>query len=294
MSDYYQPTSLLSLQLCNASSPLTVEVISAFTPFTMAQVLLVKDNSVSFLKSSFILKVYDPRFYSHRHECKDRQRPWSSSAEAAAAAKRGSKGRNIEFEPHQWPGEDDKEGWEEWYYQNAEMQYHAEVSAYARLTPLQGEGVARCYGTGTLLNLSDRAVSPHFLLLEYIPDALKLDAIDPKSNHVDLALLHSLVETVRQFGLFGVVHTDLNPGNILFSPGKMPTRGVVIDFGESGVREEEDEEEWREIVDQNADVYWVKKRLENQLGVKLSGIRFMHSFTHSSGCLTDRTDLEEN
>ena len=50
-----------------------------------------------------------------------------------------------------------------------------------------------------------------------------------------------------------MVHTDHSPGNIIFSPGYQPTRAAIIGFGEAGVREEEDEFEWAEIVEECAD-----------------------------------------
>ena len=64
--------------------------------------------------------------------------------------------------------------------------------------------------------------------------------------------------------------TDHNPEHIIFSPGYQPTRAAIIGFGEAGVREEEDEFEWAEIVEECADSIWVRKRLRRALGIDLS------------------------
>ncbi|KAJ7227350.1 hypothetical protein GGX14DRAFT_419154, partial [Mycena pura] len=110
------------------------------------------------------------------------------------------------------------------------MHFRSESSAYERLASLQGTTIPRCFGSGTRSWASEgRAISPHVLLLEYIPDAL--------------------MKTARRFGELGVVHIDLNPSNILFAPTTRPTRAVVIDFGESAVREEdEDSDYWAETL----------------------------------------------
>ncbi|KIL61608.1 hypothetical protein M378DRAFT_166726 [Amanita muscaria Koide BX008] len=272
LPEYYQLGASLSLNLGTTNNPLSLRVLRAFTPFTMAQAILVehdpgKDSSANLhLPETFLLKVYDPKFYSHRlPQGSSPARPWTLEAEMTAAAERQEEnlGRDPDFEPWSQPDDDDAPGWEEWYYQNAELQYHAEVSAYGRLEVLQSTTVVRCYGTG-LLQVPQRAFAPHALLLEFIPDVKTLDQVDPKV--VPPNLIHSLLETTKEFGKLGVVHTDLNPGNILFSPSDHPLRAVIIDFGESGVREDETDEEWQEIVDQNRDPVWMRKRLQQFLG----------------------------
>ncbi|KAJ7220780.1 hypothetical protein GGX14DRAFT_432054, partial [Mycena pura] len=113
--------------------------------------------------------------------------------------------------------------------------FRSESSAYERLASRQGTTIPRCLGSGTCSLASERrAISPHVLLLEYIQDAL--------------------MQTARRFGELRVVHTDLNPGNILFAPAARPTRAVVIDFAESGVRgEDEDSDYWAETLRQGRD-----------------------------------------
>ena len=118
------------------------------------------------------------------------------------------------------------------------------------------------------MRLSDRASSPHVLFLEFLPDAESLALVDPKV--VPLSLLHPLLDAVDEFGAFGVVHNDLNLGNIIFSPRYQPTRAAIIDFGEAGVREEEDEFEWAGIVEECADSTWIRKRFRRALGIDLS------------------------
>jgi serine/threonine protein kinase len=307
LPSYYQPRSRLYIQLPEHDNILKVQVIKAFAPFTMAQVILVKRvgkgrvSKTLQLPRTFILKIYDPRFYSHRlPEGSRPARPWNFDAEKLAADIRAeqSRTRDPDFEPGIMPeGEDDKAAWEEWYYQNAEMQHFSEQSAYDRLKDLQGSSIPLCYGSASLrltergrkgarrkkkafakllalfrlrrkklFQVCDRAISPHVLILEHIPNSVPLDKVDP--GVVSTQLTQSLLDTAAAFSRLGVVHTDLNTGNILFSPGDRPTRAVVIDFGESIVREEEDDQTWAEIVDENADVAYMRKRLKRFIGTE--------------------------
>ncbi|KAM6494986.1 hypothetical protein JOM56_009609 [Amanita muscaria] len=237
LPEYYQPGATLLLDLEPTKTPLSLRVLRAFTPFTMGQVILVEldpgknCSAYLYLPQTFILKVFDPRFYSHRLlEGSRPARPWTLETEttAAAARKEQNRGRDPGFVPRPRPEDDDAPGWEEWYYQKAEAQHHAEISAYDRLKVLQATTLVHCYGTG-LLQLPQRAIVPHAILLEFIPDAKTLDQVDPKV--VSANLIHSLSETAGEFGRLGVVHTDFHEGNILFSPGDQPVRAVIIDLG---------------------------------------------------------------
>lgn len=201
----------------------------------MSQVILVErggqipaEHSTAFshqLPERFLAKIYDPRFYPHRHWRP--ARPWSPEAESGAASARHNRGmsRDPYFKAIGQPEPEDLPGWEERYFQTSERQYQAEAAAYGHLKKFQGSGIPHCYGTGSL-QLSDRTISPHVLLLEFLPDAKSLDFIDLV---VPLSLLQPLLDAMDEFGALGVVHTDLNPGNILFSPGYLPTRAVIID-----------------------------------------------------------------
>jgi len=68
-------------------------------------------------------------------------------------------------------------------------------------------------------------------MLGYIPDARRLDAVDP--NSVTLSTAQSLIDAAQKIDSLGVSHRDYNPGNILFSHGE----GIIIDFGGGIVRE---------------------------------------------------------
>ncbi|KZP33961.1 hypothetical protein FIBSPDRAFT_1035878 [Athelia psychrophila] len=264
---YYTPDTRLRLQI--AGAPFEVVVIRAFTPSTQSQVLLVRPaHQCSSLPPSFVLKVYDPRLDVHR-ECKSYPHPWTYGAEASAATKRTSD-RNVDFSYHNKPsdeGDIDDDGaeimqdaderkadWEEWYYQVAVRQHHQESTSYDLLAALQGDTIPRYLGSGSLvLSSFNRAISPPVLLLEYIPDAKTLGDVDP-STIVDVeGLVHTLIGAVRSFGDNGVVHMDLNQGNILFTPGDRPTRAVIVDFGQSDHREDESDLEWYDVVYCNSD-----------------------------------------
>ena len=280
LPDYYRPGATLSLSLNPNDDLLNVQVIRALTPFTMSQVILVErsgniekdNNSIShscrLLPKTFLAKIYDPRFFSHRRARSWRPaRTWSAEAESKAAAARRQP-RDPDFTAWYHPESGDLPGWEEWYFQSSERQYHSEVTSYEYLQVLQGSAIPRCYGTGSL-QLSDRAISPHVLFLEFLPDAETLALVNPKV--VSLSVLQPLLDAADKFGPLGVVHTDLNPGNIIFSPGYQPTRATIIDFGQAGVREEEDDEsEWAEIVKHNRDSVWLCKVLQRTLGIDLS------------------------
>lgn len=65
------------------------------------------------------------------------------------------------------------------------------------------------------------------------------------------SVITSLKETAHTFGVLGITHNNLNPGNILFSPCTAPIHMFIIDFGEAYFREDESNEEWDEIVQEN-------------------------------------------
>jgi hypothetical protein len=86
--------------------------------------------------SPVILKLYDPRFFSHQKQTRGRPvRPWTYHAEAEAAKKR-TYASNADFKQHEWPDDDDSVGWEEWYYQQTELAFWNEFWAYKRLALL--------------------------------------------------------------------------------------------------------------------------------------------------------------
>lgn len=266
----YLPEAHLSLEFSTGFSPVTV--VRPFNPFSMSQVLLVRieQNSSNLplpLNSCVILKVYDPRFFEHRTKFKTQAHPWALEHELAAVPRFKS---DPDFDYCPYPEDDDKVGWEVWYYQQMETAFRNEISSYRHLAALQGTGVPSCFGSGTL-KLADRAITPHVVLLEYIPHAIDLRNIadDPELRvaiSIPHHLIESLIQTVSDFGKLGVTHSDLTLDNIMFSPGIHPTRAVIIDFGNSYFREDESDEEWREIVREQKDVFYVKRALRHSLG----------------------------
>jgi hypothetical protein len=169
----------------------------------MSQVLLVKpidDPSALKLPPKFILKVYDPRFYPYR--LRRANKPWSYAAETEAAAKRPAR-RNPEFDECNTPEIGDAVRWEEFFYQLSEEHFYYESSAYVRLASLQGTVIPRYFGAGEL-RFKGRAISPHVIMLEYIPDACRLDAVDP--NSVTLDAVQSLIDAAQKIDALGVSH----------------------------------------------------------------------------------------
>jgi len=226
----------------------------------MSQVLVVQSRP----ESHFVLKVYDSRFFSHRRDRKIK-RPWSYDAEAGAATMRAQPNAHFDFVfPTELPDDDDLVGWEEWYYRHSDEAAASEIAAYTKLVSLQGKGVAKCYGSGTL-SLPRRVIAPRVLILEYLPGAMTLK--DVPCNLITDEVVESLVSTVASFGPLGVTHGDLNVTNILFVSGPDGIeRSVIVDFGSSFTHEDESEEKWKRIVEQEQDLRWLKVRLRDKLG----------------------------
>ena len=60
----------------------------------------------------------------------------------------------------------------------------------------------------------------------------------------------------------GVIHNDINPNNILFTPASCPNRVVVIDFGQALFRDEEDTDTyWDECITFNCDSRYARRLL---------------------------------
>jgi hypothetical protein len=251
---YYQKGSLLSVRTITSGSvaDMSFKVDSAFTPSTMSQVLVVEPDSGG---STIVLKVSDPRFISHRFQSKH---PWDPAAEVEAAQRR-LHNTPFDFEFPRWPVREDRVGWEEWYFRQAKFSFSNEVATYSRLRVLQGGGVPKCFGWGTL-DFSGRPISPDVLFLEYLNDAHSLRDVETKL--ITEPIVRALKETVSAFGRLGVVHCDLNYGNIVFLVGCGGIyRAVIIDFGSSCVRDDELDEEWDTIVEEQSDVVYLEKRL---------------------------------
>jgi serine/threonine protein kinase len=266
VDQFFAPGRLLTLSLtvdqtvflCKAS------ILKSFLPFTKSQVLLVDlQPLLNGLATPVILKVYDPRFINDREQpslpSSIPDRPWSLSLEVAAAERRKAIARNER--PDDYNEENfvdfDELLWEEFFYRTTEDAFNSELGAYSCLRDFQGEGIPRCYASGNLAVDPHRPISPHVLVLEYIPGET-LTAINPSS--VPRPLARSLITTVCSFASHGVIHCDLRADNIIFS-SQQPSRVVVIDFGQSISREHASDSEWESIVESEGNENMVKHLL---------------------------------
>ena len=248
-SPIFFPGRNLTFQTSQRTLTLTID--KHFAPFTKAVVLLARSPELG--PNPVIIKIYDPRFLDERlldtPTCPPR--PWSLELERAADA--------IWDEPFNesdiWEDEpEDAEGraaraarWEKHYRKLSTDCFETERDAYDRLLPLQGSAIPRLLATGTIIPPDDRAIWPPAVVIEYIPDAVSL--CDVPVELVTPELCATLLRIVGSFGSYGVVHTDMNWNNVLFTPREQPTRVVVIDFGCGGVRtEDQDEDDWKESV----------------------------------------------
>ncbi|KAF8487937.1 hypothetical protein JB92DRAFT_3148402 [Gautieria morchelliformis] len=276
LSDHSHETGyILSLSITwkgnDEPSKCTATVIKAFTPFTKSQVLLVHVHGApQETPPSMILKIYDPRFFDDERKKPFESscipdRPWSLENESAAAERRAAVTRGEREDDYHEDDyyEFDKVLWEEYFYRAMHTSFQSEVEAYTRLEKLQGEGIARCYGFGVLHLSIKRPVSPHVLLLEYISGE-SLASVD--STRVSRLLARSLITTAHAFGVHGVIHGDIRPDHIVFSPeGPTPlTRAVILDFGHSSLRREMPTPEWEECVHVNGDNWVVRRYLSDR------------------------------
>ncbi|KAK7061290.1 hypothetical protein R3P38DRAFT_2828653 [Favolaschia claudopus] len=276
---FYQPGAQITLNLrsCNsdddkATRNAQATVVKALTPFTMSQVLLVDINPPSpdiipAVNSSFILKVYDPRFLQHRKgSTSSRPHPWTLDAETTAARRRSFSEDKHVFVPTWWPDDSDAAGWEEYYHANLTQMFKTELAAYARLRPLQGRCVPHCYAHGTLAfpPHSKRMIVPRVLLLSYIPGP-SLRSV--QASRVSPMLAHGLIGTIRDFGALGVIHDDLRAENVVLYKTKSHIAGAfVLDFGNATVRSDEGDEQWEWIVAENDEPKQVEMILD-RLGI---------------------------
>ena len=212
MSDlpaYYLPGSHLSVKVINSDksvSHLSFTVSQAITPFTMSQVLIVQSHP----GSDFVLKIYDPQFFSHCHNGQIKW-AWSYDAEAGAAMIWAQPNAHFDFIfPTELPDDDDLVGWEEWYYRHSDEAAACEIAAYTKLVSLQGKGVAKCHGSGAL-NLPCRVIAPCVLILKYLPGVMTLT--DMPCNLITNEVIKSLI-----------VFCMGNPWVILAIPIPIPTK----------------------------------------------------------------------
>ena len=247
---------------------LTLTIDRPFAPFTKAVVLLARCPELG-PDPVVVVKIYDPRFLDERLQdtahCP--ARPWSLELERAADAI-----WDDPFDPLDiWADEpEDVEGqaalaalWEKHFRILSTGCFKAECEVYDRLRPLQGSAIPRLLLTATVIPPDERAVQPHAVVLEYIPDAVSL--CDVPVDSVTPELCASLLGVVDSFAGRGVVHADVNWNNILFTPRDRPTRVVVVDFGCGGVRtDDQDDDAWRDCVAWNNDSRRARRVLEKR------------------------------
>ncbi|KAJ7265913.1 hypothetical protein B0H12DRAFT_1100098 [Mycena haematopus] len=278
LHQYYQPGAHISLNLRSCDGDETVRnvqaiVVKAFTPFTMSQVLLLDISppvpDILPPNTSFILKVYDPRFLQHRRGTKSSApHPWTLAAETTAARRRAFGEVTSTSIPTWWPDDSDTAGWEEYYRANLELIFKNELAAYTRLSSLQGQSIPHCYAHGTLVlpSPSKRMVVPRVLLLSYVPGPC-LRSVHP--SRVTLPVARGLIDTVRAFGALGVIHDDLRLDNMLLSPSDDHSSAFVIDFGNAQIRADHSDEEWEWTLAENNEPKLVEMILD-KLGIKHS------------------------
>ena len=261
--------SPLSLRLDGKNTLTTFRILRNFTPFTRGQVYLVRPESHEDFPSPLILKVYDPKFRSDRFLPR-RSRPWLLSVETIAVVLREHGVITHDFHPldidimFPWH-------WEANFINNSELSFKQEVLAYKNLVELQGRFIPKFYASGRLPPSESRTIEPGALLIEYIP-GVTLHDIDPAL--VLPELYQPLIEAVATFHKHGVIHYDINGHNIMFVPPEAPERAVIIDFGETCTRlEDESDEEWDSIP--QADVAHLRMSLENRLGTRLDVLALM-------------------
>ncbi|KAF8211646.1 hypothetical protein K438DRAFT_1807657 [Mycena galopus ATCC 62051] len=278
LHQYYQPGAQISLNLRSCDGDATARnvqatVVKAFTPFTMSQVLMLDINpphpDILPPNTSFILKVYDPRFLQHRQGTKSSgPHPWTLAAETVAARRRAFGADTATSLPTWWPDDSDSAGWEEFYRASLELLFKNELAAYTRLRSLQGRSIPHCYAHGTLVlpSPSKRMLVPRVLLLSYVPGPC-LRAVNP--SRVAAPIAHGLIDTVRAFGMLGVIHDDLRPDNIIVSPVEDHSSVFVLDFGNAQVRTDQTDEEWEWTLAENDEPKVVEMILD-KLGIKHS------------------------
>ena len=270
------------LQLMVDGKPTHYLIKKPFLPFTKSAVVLAQpvsspeDGTTDSNASLVVVKIFDPRVLDDRTAAKTKH-PWSLAAEQQAAQDRA-------VEDFEWddsvlyedePDPSDAEGlalraaqWEQNFYALTMQCFDTERSAYEHLQELQGTAMPRLLGVGRWdVAPTARAIQPPTLIFEYV-QGTSLREVDPEL--LNPTLCASLVAAVDRFAILGVCHTDLNEGNILFSPPEPPQRAVVIDFGCATVRDEDfTEEEWSQTVQFEADSTWIRKILEKR-GIAVS------------------------
>ncbi|TDL16181.1 hypothetical protein BD410DRAFT_808299 [Rickenella mellea] len=195
--------------------------------------------------------------------------PWSQQAEAEAEALRHlGTPKNTQYSTLMSFRKNDLVGWEQFCYKRMEFDYLTEVEAYQRLQLFQGRHIPMFYGEAKLITTDvTRAIIPRAILIEYIPDAIPLHNMNKDS--ISLTLAKSFLEILKEFHARGVVHNDLNYGNILVCRSENgQARAFIIDFEHPCLRESNSDAEWADIVHQLGDTRFMLGLLQESLGIE--------------------------
>ncbi|TCD70244.1 hypothetical protein EIP91_004145, partial [Steccherinum ochraceum] len=257
----------------NSGHSLVVEVVKPFLPFTTSQACLVRQKDDSMIPGLFVVKFYDPAFEQRKYPLSRNPVPYSRFAEDTAARLRtqdlnmgGSEKADEEeqrythLDPYSdmdlLPSADNLPGCEEYFFWKSLLRYRTERTAYHKLQDLLGTAVPRCFGWGRL-ELESRPIAPRFMALEYIHDVIPLIYF----KAIPMALSTAIRAAHEKIVALGVIQWDFQERHILV---KRDGIGVVfLDYGESWLREEEDDEAWKAVCYRSAEWMWINRVLGN-------------------------------
>jgi serine/threonine protein kinase len=253
-------------------TPLSLQIIKPFLPFTKSLVYLVRPESPSNgLPPEIILKIFDPRYVDERNPPSSKPRLWTLEAETAAAQYRqeiaeGKRPDDFTIPIVYRDGEAKPYLWEEHFYRYFMVSWENEVDALRRLISLQGTIIPKFYGSGNIIPPArTRSIQPPAVLIEYIRGTTLADYNAAKLPNLPFAIFRPLLDAIRKFKDLGIYHGDVSDTNILVSPSSAPERAVLIDFGRAGVREDgESEEDWAGICDFYSDEEGLKVALRTR------------------------------
>jgi hypothetical protein len=229
--------------------PVSLTVEGIFQPCTMSVVAVVAISGQEQLPPLMALKLFDRRF---AHSLRDQHQAgmWTPGKEQELWAFNSQENRpRISVDPDN--DSCDEENTAEWSEGHREAYleevckdfYVTELGAYRRLASLQGTLLPKLYGT-VRCDLLGGTVNG--LLLEYLGEkAFTLEDLPWTVGEEELQVIYDASLTaVGNIGDQGVIHCDINLGNVMVVPAKVP-RVVIIDFGLARLRRVgESDEHW--------------------------------------------------
>ncbi|KAI0066337.1 hypothetical protein BV25DRAFT_1528785 [Artomyces pyxidatus] len=274
-------TVLYTPEGSDCSFPLQVEVLKAFTPFTVSQSLLVEPCHHA-LPRHIVIKLADPRFSDAELHGEGYRLPWSAGHDSAfhdgiRNVQRGIwpnfwerlGGVQKPFEKRPFIEDDDlREGWimEMDHWDTVLTMFHRELRAYRVLRPLQGTDVPLLFGTCSFTvpnpypcSLVERV---NGICMEYIDgtsmDRLKLN-IDISEADA-LRISPGILDLFRRVRDLRVLHGDIAHRNIILRRDSL--RPVLIDFGAADVPPADMTwEAWTDIVRDVNEVGYARRTL---------------------------------